>query len=50
MVSMVFSKLFFLNTEAFVNRGIGLAQSLHQRRYWEQFVWHPSNAQSQFVV
>ena len=50
MISMVFSKLFFLNNEAFVNRGVGLAQSLHQRRYWESFVWHPPTTESQFVV
>ena len=37
MVSMVFSKAFFLNAEAVVNRGIPLVQTLHQRRYWEQF-------------
>eukprot|EP01130_Rhizamoeba_saxonica_P019162 TRINITY_DN9829_c0_g1_i1.p1 TRINITY_DN9829_c0_g1~~TRINITY_DN9829_c0_g1_i1.p1 ORF type:complete len:412 (-),score=52.49 TRINITY_DN9829_c0_g1_i1:136-1371(-) len=41
MVSMVFSKMFFMNTEAITNRGIDMAQTLHQRRYWEQFIKHP---------
>ena len=50
MISMVFSRLFFLNNEAFVNRGIPLAQSLHQRRYWESFFWHPTTTDAQFVV
>lgn len=50
MVSMVFSKMFFLNTEAVVNRGISLVQTLHQRRYWEQFTWHPRTLDEQFVV
>ena len=34
MMSLVFSKLFFLNNEAVVNRGITLLQTIHQRRYW----------------
>ena len=50
MVSMVFSKLFFLNSEAVVNRGISLLQTLHQRRYWEQFTWHPRSRDDQFAV
>ena len=50
MVSMVFSKAFFLNAEAVVNRGIPLVQTLHQRRYWEQFYWHPETAVEQFRV
>jgi ectoine hydroxylase-related dioxygenase (phytanoyl-CoA dioxygenase family) len=50
MVSMVFSKMFFLNTEAVINRGISLVQTLHQRRYWEQFTWHPRTLDEQFVV
>jgi len=45
MISMVFSKLFFLNQEALVNRGVTLLQTLHQRRYWEQFFWHPDPSQ-----
>ena len=39
MLSMVFTKLFFLNNEAVVNRGVSLLQTLHQRRYWEQWFW-----------
>ena len=35
---------------AAVNRGISLAQTLHQRRYWEQFAWHPSSRDEQWVV
>ena len=35
MVSMVFSRLFFMNTEALVNRGISLLATLHMRRYIE---------------
>ena len=50
MVSMVFSKMFFLNTEAIINRGISLLQTLHQRRYWEQFTWHPRSVDDQFAV
>ena len=50
MVSMVFSRHFFMNVEAFVNRGISLEMSLHIRRYWEQFFWHPSERQDQFAV
>ena len=78
MLSLVFSKMFFLNTEvrrtntsplsldprvethpslmcslgaqAVVNRGISLAQTLHQRRYWEQFAWHPSSRDEQWTV
>ena len=50
MVSMVFSKMFFLNTEAVINRGISLVQTLHQRRYWEQFTWHPNTIDEQFAV
>ena len=50
MLSMVFSKLWFVNTEAMLNRGITLQQTLHQRRYWEQFLWHPPTADAQFVV
>jgi ectoine hydroxylase-related dioxygenase (phytanoyl-CoA dioxygenase family) len=50
MVSMVFSKMFFLNAEAVINRGISLVQTLHQRRYWEQWTWHPRTVDEQFVV
>lgn len=50
MISMVYSKAFFLNTEAAVNRGISLLQTLHQRRYWEQFFWHPTSRSEQFRV
>mmetsp|Transcript_22058 Transcript_22058/g.36143 ORF Transcript_22058/g.36143 Transcript_22058/m.36143 type:complete len:454 (+) Transcript_22058:84-1445(+) len=50
MISMVFSRMFFVNAEAYVNRGISLLQTLHQRRYWEEFVWHPDNAVQYFNV
>ena len=50
MISMVFSKSWFLNSEAFVNRGISLIQSLHQRRYMEQWYWHPDKKQDFFKV
>ncbi len=50
MVSMVFSKVFFLNAEAFVNRGISLLQTLHQRRYWELFFYHPTSRDEHFDV
>ena len=43
-------KTFFLNTEAIINRGISLLQTLHQRRYWEQFTWHPRSVDDQFAV
>uniref|UniRef100_A0A7S3YM64 Phytanoyl-CoA dioxygenase n=2 Tax=Lotharella globosa TaxID=91324 RepID=A0A7S3YM64_9EUKA len=33
MISMVFSRMFFVNAEAYVNRGISLLQTLHQRRF-----------------
>lgn len=42
--------MFFLNTEAAINRGISLLQTLHQRRYWEQFTWHPRSVDDQFAV
>ena len=48
--NQVFSKMFFLNTEAAINRGISLLQTLHQRRYWEQFTWHPRSLDAQFAV
>ena len=48
--NQVFSRMFFLNTEAAVNRGISLLQTLHQRRYWEQFTWHPRSLDAQFAV
>eukprot|EP00656_Telonema_subtile_P057348 TRINITY_DN9406_c0_g1_i3.p1 TRINITY_DN9406_c0_g1~~TRINITY_DN9406_c0_g1_i3.p1 ORF type:complete len:194 (+),score=33.72 TRINITY_DN9406_c0_g1_i3:144-725(+) len=41
MVSLVFSRSFFLNGEAIVNRAIPMVQTLHQRRYWESYFWHP---------
>lgn len=47
---MVFSKMFFVNTEAIVNQGVPLAQTLHQRRYWEQFQWHPPSLEEKFAV
>ena len=50
MISMVFSKSWFLNSEAFVNRGISLVQSLHQRRYMEQWYWHPERKDDFFQV
>ena len=31
-------------------RGISLLQTLHQRRYWEQFTWHPRSVDDQFAV
>jgi ectoine hydroxylase-related dioxygenase (phytanoyl-CoA dioxygenase family) len=40
MMSLVFSKPFFLNSDAIVNRGISIVQTMHQRRYWEQFYYH----------
>ena len=46
----VLFKMFFLNTEAIINRGISLLQTLHQRRYWEQFTWHPRSVDDQFAV
>ena len=50
MVSMVFSKSWFVNVEAFVNRGITLKQTLHQRRFWEQWYWHPEKVMDYFQV
>ena len=49
-LGQVFSKMFFLNTEAAINRGISLLQTLHQRRYWEHFTWHPRSLGEQFAV
>jgi len=49
-VFMVFSRRFFMNTEALVNRGISLAATLHIRRYMEQFFWHPQGREAQFAV
>ena len=50
MISMVFSKSFFFNSEAYVNRGISNEASLHQRRYMEQWFWHPENEAGFFKV
>ena len=50
LADAVFFKTFFLNTEAIINRGISLLQTLHQRRYWEQFTWHPRSVDDQFAV
>ena len=50
MVSMVFSKSWFVNVEAFVNRGITMVQTLHQRRFWEQWYWHPDTSVEYFEV
>ena len=50
LAGAVFFKTFFLNTEAIINRGISLLQTLHQRRYWEQFTWHPRSVDDQFAV
>ncbi|GAB5358757.1 hypothetical protein AAMO2058_000486000 [Amorphochlora amoebiformis] len=50
MISMVFSKMFFVNAEAYVNRGISMVQTLNQRRYWEEFVWHPEGEAAYFDV
>ena len=50
MVSMVFSRHFFINAEAFVNRGISLTATLNLRRYWEQWFWHPTSRAEQYAV
>lgn len=50
MISMVFSKSFFFNTEAYVNRGISNLASLHQKRYMEQWYWHPTDEAGFFKV
>jgi hypothetical protein len=50
MLSMVFTKKFFLNNEAFVNRGISTRQTLHQRMWWESFFNHPDTVEEQFTV
>jgi len=50
MVSMVFTKLWFVNVEAFVNRAISFTATLHQRRFWEQFVWHPEQEEEFWKV
>ena len=50
MISWVFSRHWFVNAEAFVNRGISLAMTLHIRRYWEQWFWHPNSREHQFAV
>lgn len=43
MLLMSFSRSFFLNTDAAVNRGVTMVQTMHQRRYWESFYWHPES-------
>jgi hypothetical protein len=50
MISMVFSKLFFLNQEAITNRAVPLVQTLTQRRYWEQFFVHPEKSEEMWRV
>ena len=50
MVSMVFSRHFFVNAEAFVNRGISLTATLHLRRWWEEWFWHPESRDEMYAV
>ena len=50
MVSMVFSRHFFINAEAFVNRGISLVATLHLRRYWEEWFYHPESRADMYAV
>lgn len=50
MISLVFSKLFFMNQEALTNRGIPLLSTLHQRRYWEMYFVHPKTTKAQWQV
>ena len=50
MISLVFSKLFFLNQEAVTNRAVPLLQTLTQRRYWEQFFVHPEKNEEMWRV
>lgn len=50
MLSLVYSRSFFLNGEAIVNRALPLVQTLHQRRYWEAYFWHPGDLSTQRAV
>eukprot|EP01108_Squamamoeba_japonica_P007617 TRINITY_DN6440_c0_g1_i1.p2 TRINITY_DN6440_c0_g1~~TRINITY_DN6440_c0_g1_i1.p2 ORF type:complete len:178 (-),score=28.23 TRINITY_DN6440_c0_g1_i1:12-503(-) len=50
MMSLVFSKLFFLNMEPVVNRAIPFEQTIHQRLYWEQFYYHPDQIDEMWNV
>jgi len=50
MLSLVYSRSFFMNGEAIVNRGVPLVQTLHQRRYWESYFWHPEVKDAQMMV
>ena len=44
VLSLVFSKMAFVNVEAMVNRGISFEQTLNQRLWWEMSVWHPDSS------
>ncbi|KAJ8599049.1 hypothetical protein CTAYLR_009817 [Chrysophaeum taylorii] len=50
MISMVFSRAWMVNAEAYVNRAISLEQTIHLRRYWEQYFWHPPYLADHMVV
>lgn len=40
VLQMMYSRIWFTNMEAYVQRSVSFLQTLHQRRYWEQWVWH----------
>jgi len=41
MVSLVYSLKWFLNSYAYANRALTHEAALHQRRYWEAYMFHP---------
>jgi hypothetical protein len=50
MVSLVYSKLFYMNQDAIVNRGIPMFLTLNIRKYLEQWWWHPSDERQMWKV
>eukprot|EP00475_Leptophrys_vorax_P045021 TRINITY_DN9234_c0_g1_i2.p1 TRINITY_DN9234_c0_g1~~TRINITY_DN9234_c0_g1_i2.p1 ORF type:complete len:437 (+),score=103.95 TRINITY_DN9234_c0_g1_i2:274-1584(+) len=50
MISLVYSKLFYMNQDAIVNRGVPLFLTLNIRKYLEQWWWHPSDEKQMWQV
>ena len=49
VLMLAFSRNWFMNGGALINRGRPLIQTVHQRRYWEQWAAHPSNPEQYFL-
>lgn len=49
VLMLAFSRNWFFNGGALVNRGRPLLQTVHQRRYWEQWSAHPDDPEQYFL-